>query len=470
MTLSRVRPQRGLRSEVDQLSSEITLVLRRILVERRGQSRIVPCRRLGVVIDEIDSRGRGETHFPSARERTELCDGLRLDREVSRSTGGADHSEQLLTTRVDPRGGTGIVIDEIRSSFRRESLFPSCWKGSGTSRRRHRSTSGQESIVRWRTTSCRRRRTVRSTSTGIKHIVRQTSLVVSRTGITGARRLLCRVRTLIVTRSVPRRGPCVVVDIVLTPEVIDSTFPSGGERAQLVRVRVKVGVSGGGGCTVCAGAGRDARCSSLSGRVGRRSARGGGVRCIDGGLRRHCRSGCDDRRGRRRRLNVDRVRNGSHCGRGSRRGRHLTGRWARVRNRRRRVGAHIHNQLSVNGRVVRSGFLEFLCEHLVSAEFEVEDVGYLDVDDAEEALVLSLEFTLVKDLHGDDRGILDLAEGRERERLASDSQRHLLFQRTLPSIRINPSSRCCSPSHVDFPIQLCDSMMKGSLGLLLIAL
>lgn len=48
----------------------------------------------------------------------------------------------------------------------------------------------------------------------------------------------------------------------------------------------------------------------------------------------------------------------------------------------------------------------------MASEFEVEHVRDLDVDDAEEALVLSLEFTLVEDLDGDDGSFLDLAVGR----------------------------------------------------------
>lgn len=34
---------------------------------------------------------------------------------------------------------------------------------------------------------------------------------------------------------------------------------------------------------------------------------------------------------------------------------------------------------------------------------EVEYVGHFDINDAKEALILSLKFALVKDLHGNDR-------------------------------------------------------------------
>ena len=54
-----------LRAEVDQLAAEIALVLWDVGIERGGQARIVPCGCFGVVIDKINSRGRGEAHLPS---------------------------------------------------------------------------------------------------------------------------------------------------------------------------------------------------------------------------------------------------------------------------------------------------------------------------------------------------------------------------------------------------------------------
>ncbi|KAH3679538.1 hypothetical protein WICPIJ_008587 [Wickerhamomyces pijperi] len=52
VTLARQDSQGWLRSEVNHLSSEITLVLRNVLVEGRRQSWIVPCGGLGVVVNE----------------------------------------------------------------------------------------------------------------------------------------------------------------------------------------------------------------------------------------------------------------------------------------------------------------------------------------------------------------------------------------------------------------------------------
>ena len=61
-----------LRTEVNQLAAEIAFVLRDVGVERGWQTRVVPCRCFGVVVDEVDARGRGEAHFPSRGERTEV--------------------------------------------------------------------------------------------------------------------------------------------------------------------------------------------------------------------------------------------------------------------------------------------------------------------------------------------------------------------------------------------------------------
>ena len=99
VALSRDGTKRWLGSEVDELPSEVSLVLRNVLVEGGGQSRIVPSggleekrggrdrtrqdlairfaskeekwrerkTNLGVVIDEVDSSGTGKSHLPSRR-------------------------------------------------------------------------------------------------------------------------------------------------------------------------------------------------------------------------------------------------------------------------------------------------------------------------------------------------------------------------------------------------------------------
>ena len=46
-----------LTANVNRLAAEIALVLRDIGVERGRQTWVVPCRRFGVVINEVDARG-----------------------------------------------------------------------------------------------------------------------------------------------------------------------------------------------------------------------------------------------------------------------------------------------------------------------------------------------------------------------------------------------------------------------------
>lgn len=46
-------------------------------------------------------------------------------------------------------------------------------------------------------------------------------------------------------------------------------------------------------------------------------------------------------------------------------------------------------------------------QHTMTTKNEVEYVGHFNIDNAEETLILLLEFALVEDLHGDHRRILD---------------------------------------------------------------
>jgi hypothetical protein len=65
MALPTDNAEGGLRAEVDELATEITLVLRHVLVQGRGQARIVPGGSLRVMVDKVDSGGVCESHFPS---------------------------------------------------------------------------------------------------------------------------------------------------------------------------------------------------------------------------------------------------------------------------------------------------------------------------------------------------------------------------------------------------------------------
>lgn len=220
MTLSSVGPKSRLRSEVDELSSEVTFVLRHVLIERRGQSGIIPSGSLGVVIDKVDSCSRGQTHLPSRRERTELTDGLRLDRQVALA--GSDDPDELLSSRVHPGGRSSVVVHKVWSTLGSESLFPA--SGQRSSSGGSRVAVGTGNSTR-RPSRCSRSRPLLWSN--IQHVISQSSLVVSSSSFTGRCSLSSIVGDLIVARSVPGSRSGVVVDIVLTTQMIDSSFPTG---------------------------------------------------------------------------------------------------------------------------------------------------------------------------------------------------------------------------------------------------
>lgn len=56
-------------------------------------------------------------------------------------------------------------------------------------------------------------------------------------------------------------------------------------------------------------------------------------------------------------------------------------------------------------------------EHTVTTEREVKDIINAHIDDAQETLISSFEFTLVKDLYGNDGRVLD---GASKSRNESD--------------------------------------------------
>lgn len=131
MALSRNDAQGRLRAEIDQLSAEITLVLRNILIERTGQPRIVPSGGLGVVIDKIDTSCVCKTHFPSRRKWPKLGYRLLLNSAVVCIL-SAVHADVLLAAGVYPGGCARVVIHKVRSPFRSVSLFPARRQFSGS--------------------------------------------------------------------------------------------------------------------------------------------------------------------------------------------------------------------------------------------------------------------------------------------------------------------------------------------------
>jgi hypothetical protein len=133
MALPRKDAQSGLRTEVDELPSKVTLVLWYVLVQRRWQTRIIPCSSLRVVVDKVHSRSVSEAHFPTARERSQLRHGLLLDSGViSTSVLPTVHPNVLLPSRVDPCGCASVMVNKVCATLRGVSLLPACWKLAGT--------------------------------------------------------------------------------------------------------------------------------------------------------------------------------------------------------------------------------------------------------------------------------------------------------------------------------------------------
>ena len=51
-------------------------------------------------------------------------------------------------------------------------------------------------------------------------------------------------------------------------------------------------------------------------------------------------------------------------------------------------------------------------ELTLTTAVQIDDIGDLDIDDSQESLILSLELSLVKDLHRDDGRVFDVAVSR----------------------------------------------------------
>lgn len=123
VALSRKDAHGRLGPEVNELASEVALVLGHILVERRWQAGIIPRRRLGVVVDKVNTCSVSKAHFPTAGERTQLGDWLLLNSAVSIVL-PAVHPDVLLSPWIDPGRGPGVVVDKVRPSFGGKSLLP----------------------------------------------------------------------------------------------------------------------------------------------------------------------------------------------------------------------------------------------------------------------------------------------------------------------------------------------------------
>ena len=120
VTLSRQNTQSRLRSKVDDFSSKVTLVLGNILVQRRRQTRVVPCGSFRVVVNEVHTGSVGQTHLPARGQRTQLTHWLLLDGGV-----WTKGTNVLLSSRVNPGGGSCVVVHKVWSSLIGKSLLPS---------------------------------------------------------------------------------------------------------------------------------------------------------------------------------------------------------------------------------------------------------------------------------------------------------------------------------------------------------
>ena len=263
MTLAGQDAKSGLGAEVDELAPEVTLVLRHILVERRGQSRVVPGRRLCVVVDKVDAGRVGETHFPPAGQGTELRHGLLLDRRVGRIL--AVHAYILLPSGVDPCRRARVVVDKVRAPFRCVALLPSGWKLARAGRRgtggHHGDGAGGILAIRWRTRGGRKSGRVCAGA-----VVGQHSVLMADT--LSRRLAICGCASCSRAGAVRRPDPCclarVVIDVVCSAKVVFSPLPSTGQSPLRVLKRREAVCSCCG--TSCAGRARKAVARRWSGR------------------------------------------------------------------------------------------------------------------------------------------------------------------------------------------------------------
>jgi hypothetical protein len=180
MALARKNAQSGLRTEVDELPSEVALVLRYVLVKGRRQTRIVPCSSLRVVVNEVHSGSVGEAHLPTAGQGSELRNRLLLNGSVvTTSVLSTVHPNVLLPSRVDPCGCSSVVVDKVCPTFGCVSLLPACWKFAstgGSSAGSHH--LGSSSLIH-RVRCLRRRVTVRGWRVGTCPVFRQYTCLMS---------------------------------------------------------------------------------------------------------------------------------------------------------------------------------------------------------------------------------------------------------------------------------------------------
>lgn len=187
--------------------------------------------------------------------------GHLLHRRVGASSGvgAAVHSNVLLSSRVDPCGGSGVVVHKVGTSLRREPLLPAdgelAQSGRGGSRHGHGHRVGcRTGSATWRSGcntagGCASSHGSRGacSGSGAGSVVRTES---GRLGSLFGQRsvlmplplqvsvVLSGLSRLGLVLRVGRTGPCgaavVVVHVVGSAQIIGSSFPAGGQSAKLV--------------------------------------------------------------------------------------------------------------------------------------------------------------------------------------------------------------------------------------------
>lgn len=121
------------------------------MIKRRRKSRVIPGCSLGIVVNKVNPCSIGQTHFPATGQGPKLRDGLLLYRRTVCVL--SIHANVLLTSRVDPRGCSRIVINKVGATFWGLPLFPACGQFASTSCRgscrHHRHCIGRRAW--WRT-------------------------------------------------------------------------------------------------------------------------------------------------------------------------------------------------------------------------------------------------------------------------------------------------------------------------------
>jgi hypothetical protein len=107
----------GLGPEVNDFAPIVTLVLRCVVIEVAGKTRIVPRCSAGVVVDEIYSTSAGKTHLKARRERPKVSIGADVVLSVMRSdSSGSGRCLRILlgiSAWIYPSGGSSVMIDKI---------------------------------------------------------------------------------------------------------------------------------------------------------------------------------------------------------------------------------------------------------------------------------------------------------------------------------------------------------------------